>query len=116
MASSDEDKRRRAELAKELGYFPATLNPEDIERHRRLNKATDYWLARSHRFDHLRREHDGRRCVQVGSTCFRAPVRSVLAAQADTGDTAANTTVAAYGWPPGHTSGEGRRPQSGCPS
>ena len=41
MASSDEDKRRRAELAKELGYFPATLDPEDIERHRRLNAALD---------------------------------------------------------------------------
>ena len=41
MASSDEDRRRRAELAKELGYFPATLDPEDIERHRRLNAALD---------------------------------------------------------------------------
>ena len=40
VASSDEDKRRRAELAKELGYFPATLFPE-IERHRRLNAALD---------------------------------------------------------------------------
>jgi hypothetical protein len=41
VASSDEDKRRRAELAKELGYFPATLDPADIERHRRLNAALD---------------------------------------------------------------------------
>ena len=31
----------RAALAKELGYFPATLDPEDIERHRRLNAALD---------------------------------------------------------------------------
>jgi hypothetical protein len=44
-------------------------------------KNADYWLARSHRFDHLRREHDGRACVQVGSTWgFGALVRSVLAA------------------------------------
>ena len=41
MASSDEVKRRRAELAQEPGYFPATLDPEDIERHRRLNAALD---------------------------------------------------------------------------
>jgi len=41
VASSDEAKRRRAELAKELGYLPATLDPEDIERHRRLNAALD---------------------------------------------------------------------------
>jgi hypothetical protein len=41
VASSDEDKRLRAELAAELGYYPATLDPEDIERHRRLNAAID---------------------------------------------------------------------------
>ena len=41
MASSDEDTRRQAELAKGLGYFPATLDPEDIERHRWLNAALD---------------------------------------------------------------------------
>jgi hypothetical protein len=41
VVSSDEVKRRRAELAKELGYFPATLNPADIEEHRRLNAALD---------------------------------------------------------------------------
>ena len=41
MAISENDKRLRAELAKELGYFPATLDPEDIERHRRLNAALD---------------------------------------------------------------------------
>lgn len=29
------------ELAEELGFWPATTNPEDIERHRRLNKALD---------------------------------------------------------------------------
>lgn len=29
------------ELAAEFGYTPATTNPEDIERHRRLNKALD---------------------------------------------------------------------------
>jgi hypothetical protein len=39
MVSSDEDRARRAELGKELGCFPATLNPIDIERLRRLNAA-----------------------------------------------------------------------------
>jgi hypothetical protein len=33
----------------------------DIDRHRQLNKNADYWLARSHRFDRLRREHERRR-------------------------------------------------------
>ena len=32
---------RMRELARELGFWPATTNPEDIERHRRLNKALD---------------------------------------------------------------------------
>ena len=34
MASSDEDKRLRAELAQGLGYFPASLAPEDVARYR----------------------------------------------------------------------------------
>jgi hypothetical protein len=42
-------------LAKELGYWPASTNEESGERHRRLNASADYWLARSHRFDHPRR-------------------------------------------------------------
>jgi hypothetical protein len=41
LASSELDKRLRADLAAELGYFPATLAPEDIDRHRRLNAALD---------------------------------------------------------------------------
>jgi hypothetical protein len=41
MASSAEDKRLRAELTKELGFSPATLDPEDIEEHRRHNAAAD---------------------------------------------------------------------------
>ena len=35
------DWARLRELARELGFWPATTNPEDIERHRRLNKALD---------------------------------------------------------------------------
>ena len=35
------DWARLRELAEELGFWPATTNPEDIERHRRLNKALD---------------------------------------------------------------------------
>ena len=34
MVSSDEDKRLRAELAQGLGYFPASLAPEDVARYR----------------------------------------------------------------------------------
>lgn len=41
MASSDEDKQRRAELAAELGFHPATRDPADIALHRRLNAALD---------------------------------------------------------------------------
>jgi hypothetical protein len=42
----------------------------DIEHHSQNNKNADYWLARGHRFDHLRREHEFRRQRQsrrVGS-------------------------------------------------
>jgi hypothetical protein len=34
VASSDEDKRLRAELAQGLGYFPATLGAQDVARYR----------------------------------------------------------------------------------
>jgi hypothetical protein len=47
---------RLRELAAELGYWPATTDEADIERHRQHNKNADYWLARGHRFDHLRRD------------------------------------------------------------
>lgn len=43
------------ELAAELGFWPATIDPDDIERHREHNKNAAYWLARSRRFDHLAR-------------------------------------------------------------
>jgi hypothetical protein len=43
------------ELAAELWFWPATTNPDDIERHREHNVNADFWLARSHRFDHLKR-------------------------------------------------------------
>ena len=51
----------RAELAAELGSGLPPLDPEDIEAHRQHNRNADYWLARSHRFDHLKRvrEHGG---------------------------------------------------------
>ena len=55
------DMNRLRELAAVLGYWPATTDPEDIERHRQHNKNADYWLARSHRLDHLRREQERRR-------------------------------------------------------
>ena len=36
MASTEQDKRLRAELAQELGFYPASLDPADVDRHRRL--------------------------------------------------------------------------------
>jgi hypothetical protein len=59
VASSEQDKRLRAELAQELGFYPASLDPADIDRHRRLNAALDSALTldRIHRkFAHLREE------------------------------------------------------------
>jgi hypothetical protein len=60
MASNDEDRTRRAELVKELGFFPATLDSVDIERHRRLNAALDAVPTReqiARKYAHLREEH-----------------------------------------------------------
>ena len=59
MASTEQDKRLRAELARELGFYPASLDPADVDRHRRLNAALDraLTLARIHqKFAHLREE------------------------------------------------------------
>ena len=59
MASTEQDKRLRAELARELGFYPASLDPAYIDRHRRLNAALDRapTLDRIHRkFAHLREE------------------------------------------------------------
>ncbi len=59
MASTKQNKRMRAELAQELGFYPASLDPADIDRHRRLNAALDSApsLDRIHRkFAHLREE------------------------------------------------------------
>ena len=59
------DTERLRELAAELGFRPATTDEADIERHGQLNKNADYWLARRHRFAHLRREHELRRQRQT---------------------------------------------------
>jgi hypothetical protein len=64
---------RLRELAAELGFWPATTDEADIEHHRQHNKNADYWLARSHRIDHLRREHELRRQRQ---TCGVGSARS----------------------------------------
>ena len=60
---ADLDMARLRELADEFGYWPATTDEADIECHRHLNAAADYWLARRHRFDHLRRAAE--RCKQT---------------------------------------------------
>ena len=59
MASTEQDKRLRAEPAQELGFYPVSLDPADIDRHRRLNAALDSALTldRIHRkFAHVREE------------------------------------------------------------
>ena len=59
MASTEQDKRLHAELAQELGFYPASPDPADIDRHRRLNAALDRALTLDgiHRkFAHLREE------------------------------------------------------------
>jgi len=38
VASTEQDKRLRAELAQELGFCPASRDPADIDRHRRLQR------------------------------------------------------------------------------
>jgi hypothetical protein len=55
------DMNRLRELTAELRFMPATTVDADIERQRQHNKNADYWLARGHRFAHLRREQDRRR-------------------------------------------------------
>lgn len=59
MAFSEDELRLRADLARELGYWPATTTPADIERHRRLNAALDAAPTReqiSRRYAHLAEE------------------------------------------------------------
>lgn len=60
---SNIDLAKLRELTAELGYQPATTNPEDIERHRRLNKALDAapdMETISKKFAHLHRQHKER--------------------------------------------------------
>ena len=61
--SREASKRLRAELAKELGYYPASLAPEDVARYREQiaeRKAREEAVIREggheHRWDHLREE------------------------------------------------------------
>ena len=48
------DTERLRELAAELGFWPATTDEADIERHGRLNAALDR-NSHPHRSDHLKR-------------------------------------------------------------
>lgn len=65
MPFSEDERSVRAKLAAELGFFPATLDPADIERHRRLNAALDAAppMERiAHKYAHMREQ---RRRAQV---------------------------------------------------
>lgn len=37
----------RAELAQELGFYPASVEPEDVARYREQTTAQDEWQARA---------------------------------------------------------------------
>ena len=61
MPSSDHDKRLRAELAAELGWYPADLDDESIARHRAdaARKKTDHEPAKKWaRLAELARQRD----------------------------------------------------------
>jgi hypothetical protein len=52
------DQVKLRELAQELGFWPASTKPEDVERHRRLNKALDAALdldQLARKYAHLRK-------------------------------------------------------------
>jgi rRNA maturation protein Nop10 len=57
------------ELAKEFGFYPATTNPEDIERHRRLNAAADAASAHGYRYDPCDRCGQATRYKQFPLVC-----------------------------------------------
>lgn len=58
------DPVRLRELAAELGYWPATTGPGDIDRHRRLNMALDAaspFERVAKKYSHLHQAHRRRR-------------------------------------------------------
>jgi hypothetical protein len=57
------------ELAQEFGFYPATTNPEDIERHRRLNAAADAASAHGYRYDPCDRCGQATRYKQFPLVC-----------------------------------------------
>ena len=69
MAFSEEERRLRADLAEELGFHPATLDPADNARHRRLNTALDAAPTAdqiSRKYAHLSEERRQRDVEQRG--------------------------------------------------
>ncbi len=69
MAFSREDRRLRADLAEELGFHPATLDPDDLARDRRLNAALDLAPSQqriSRKYAHLSEERRQRDVEQRG--------------------------------------------------
>ena len=63
------DMALQRELAKEFGFYPATTNPEDIERHRRLNAAADAASAHGYRYDPCDRCGQATRYKQFPLVC-----------------------------------------------
>jgi len=78
VATTEPDKRLHAELAADLGYYPASLAPEDVARYRaqvaeRKARAEagerDGWEPggyRQHKWDHLK---EARRQAEVEASC-----------------------------------------------
>ncbi|QNJ91189.1 hypothetical protein HZU40_23640 [Mycolicibacterium fluoranthenivorans] len=63
--SDIEQKKLRADLNAELGYYPATLDPDDIERHRRMNAASAADLDKVRRKWAWHREQRRRAAVEA---------------------------------------------------
>ena len=53
--------------------MPATTDEADIERHPQRNKKRHDWLARAHRFDHLRREQEASGSARSSSRLTASP-------------------------------------------
>jgi hypothetical protein len=83
--SSDHDKRLRAELAAELGWYPADLDDESIARHRAdaARKKTD--RDPGTKWAHLTELARQRDVEAAGRASRGGPVRVTTAEQLDTG-------------------------------
>ena len=102
------DPERLGELTAELGFMPAT---PDVARHRpapvHTRTRTTGWPVVIALITCAGSTTGARGCKWAVPGFWGAGAFGV-SSRADTGDTAANTTAAAYGWPPGNPRGRAR--------